>query len=146
MLEMQPDWGCYQLLREAFRGGNTHASRYYSGRIIRDVGHVDRSSSYPDVLCHHRYPVGRWQHVTKGTLEDIARNLQSGYAMVIRLRLWGVKLKHPLLTGCPYIPTAKCTLLCNPRERQEDNGRILDQPHLIRGCILLPLPGSYRCI
>lgn len=126
MLEMQPDWGCYQLLREAFRGGNTHASRYYSGRIIRDVGHVDRSSSYPDVLCHHRYPVGRWQHVTKGTLEDIARNLQSGYAMVIRLRLWGVKLKHPLLTGCPYIPVAKCTLLCNPRERQEDNGRILE--------------------
>lgn len=134
MMDMQPDWGCYQLLRDAFRGGNTHASRYYAGRVIHNVGHIDRSSSYPDVLCHHKYPVGRWQHVTCGDLTDIARNLVSGYAMVIRLQCWDVRLRKPLLTGCPYISKDWCVDICGDRMRKLDNGRVLEANYLELAC------------
>lgn len=42
----------YSLMRRAFRGGDTHCNRYYVDDIIEDVNSVDRSSSYPDVLCN----------------------------------------------------------------------------------------------
>lgn len=42
----------YTLMRRAFRGGDTHCNRYYVDDIIEDVNSVDRSSSYPDVLCN----------------------------------------------------------------------------------------------
>lgn len=42
----------YTLMRRAFRGGDTHCNRYYVDDILEDVNSVDRSSSYPDVLCN----------------------------------------------------------------------------------------------
>lgn len=42
----------YALMRKAFRGGDTHCNRYYVDDILEDVNSVDRSSSYPDVLCN----------------------------------------------------------------------------------------------
>ena len=42
----------YQLLRDCFRGGNTHANRYYSGKIVDSkmiharILSFDRSSLY----------------------------------------------------------------------------------------------------
>ena len=42
----------YALMRKAFRGGDTHCNRYYVDDILFNVNSVDRSSSYPDVLCN----------------------------------------------------------------------------------------------
>lgn len=42
----------YALMRKAFRGGDTHCNRYYVDDILYNVNSVDRSSSYPDVLCN----------------------------------------------------------------------------------------------
>ena len=50
--DMLPEYEIFQMLREAFRGGNTHASRHVAGEIITDVHSYDRSSSYPDVICN----------------------------------------------------------------------------------------------
>lgn len=124
MREMQPDYGLYTMLREAFRGGNVHANRYYAGRIIKNVGHIDRSSSYPDVLVHHLYPVGKWAHVTACDKSDLARCLKSGYAFCARIVCKGVRLRHPLECGCPYIALAKLTYVGDQVET--DNGRVLE--------------------
>lgn len=47
-----PSPDLYRLMRLAFRGGDTHCNRWYVDDIIEDVYSVDRSSSYPDVLCN----------------------------------------------------------------------------------------------
>ena len=51
MCDLWPDYECFKLLRAAFRGGNTHANRYYAGEIIHKVTSVDISSSYPSQQC-----------------------------------------------------------------------------------------------
>lgn len=142
MRDIQPDYPLYEALKEAFRGGNTHASRWYSGRIIKDVGHVDRSSSYPDVLCHHLYPMGRWQHVTKCDTSDVIHNLDSGYAMVMRISFTGLRIKDDLLCGCPYLSVDRVRDLPARKGRdtlpwdvyREDNGRLLRTPHCSLTC------------
>lgn len=45
--EMIPTYEVYQILKDAFRGGNCHGSRYFAGDIIDDVKSYDRVSSYP---------------------------------------------------------------------------------------------------
>ena len=50
-----PDIDTYRALREAFRGGNTHANRYFAGDVVENVHSADRSSSYPAVMCNCEY-------------------------------------------------------------------------------------------
>ena len=49
----------YALMRKAFRGGDTHCNRYYVDDILYNVNSVDRSSSYPDVLCNGFFQLRR---------------------------------------------------------------------------------------
>lgn len=37
----------YQLCRYAFSGGLTHGNRFFGGKIVKDVGHIDYKSHYP---------------------------------------------------------------------------------------------------
>ena len=54
---LMPTPEVYTLLRKAFRGGNTHASRYYADAIIDNVYSMDRVSSYPACICSDLYPM-----------------------------------------------------------------------------------------
>ena len=59
--KLVPPLDTYLMLREAFRGGDTHASRFYAGKILPGpIRSVDRSSSYPDVQCNQRFPVSEF--------------------------------------------------------------------------------------
>ena len=58
-----PSHAVFQMLREAFRGGNTHANRYYTRQILHDVHSADRSSSYPDIQCNCLFPVSEFFHL-----------------------------------------------------------------------------------
>ena len=55
-----PDYEIYKMLREAFRGGNTHANRYYANYTLHNVHSADRSSSYPDVMCNCKFPISEF--------------------------------------------------------------------------------------
>ena len=55
-----PDYEIYKMLREAFRGGNTHANRYYTNYTLHNVHSADRSSSYPDVMCNCKFPISEF--------------------------------------------------------------------------------------
>ena len=55
--ECAPKYDVYLALRRAFRGGNTHSNRCYTGIILDNVKSYDRSSSYPDVLVNMPFPV-----------------------------------------------------------------------------------------
>lgn len=123
---MLPDYKVYTLLREAFRGGNTHANRYYTGMILDNVKSADRSSSYPDVQINCKFPVSRF--VPRETISRQANAMiKSGkHCFVTRLALWGVRLRYAWW-GAPYIPKDKCR---NLQGAVIDNGRVLSADYL----------------
>lgn len=122
-----PTWHVYELLREAFRGGNTHANRYEAGCILHNVKSADRSSSYPEVQCNHKFPITGFSFIKNKSVADIERIIyKRGKAVIMRVSLSNVRLKNQYW-GAPYLSKAKC------REVNAgiyDNGRILEADYL----------------
>lgn len=119
---MLPDWETFCLLREAFRGGNTHANRYCAGYVLNEVRSADESSAYPSAQCNNRFPVSRFRHETKDvSIDRLMWLVEHGYAVLARVAFWGISLRLNEW-GCPYLPTDKCR---NIVDAAVDNGRIL---------------------
>lgn len=124
---MLPDYEIFCMLREAFRGGNTHANRYYSGLIMKDVKSYDRASSYPDVQINCLFPMGPWIHEKDADINRVLRKIYRQHrACLIRIALFNVRLTDPGW-GCPYLAKAKCR---NVLGAEIDNGRILSAEYL----------------
>ena len=124
---MQPDYEIFSILREAFRGGNTHCNRYYTGQILENVSSYDRVSSYPDVQINELFPMSPWINEESPTVERVTRIIYKQHrACIMRCGFSGIRLKSPLW-GCPYIPKHKCR---NLTRHDNDNGRILDADYL----------------
>lgn len=121
-----PDYDLYCLLREAFRGGNTHANRYYAGHILTDVKSADRSSSYPDVQCNDVFPVSKFFKVENPTIERVEELIKNGKAVLFRVVLEDVKT-YPT-TFCPYISVDHCN---DSYILSVDNGRVLSAAKVI---------------
>ena len=121
-----PDYRCYQLLRAAFRGGNTHANRYYTGEILNNVSSVDISSSYPSQQCNKLFPVSEFKLRFTNTVSYLERCINIGKAVIMRVRLRDISLLNPYIS-VPYIPISKCAkLVYNVNNGIEvDNGRLL---------------------
>lgn len=124
---MIADYDVFCILREAFRGGNTHANRYYSDQILQNISSYDRVSSYPDVQVNELFPMSPW---IKEEVDNIDRVIKKIYkhkrACLMRVGFSGIRLKDPMI-GCPYIPKHKCRSLSR---HDNDNGRILDADYL----------------
>lgn len=121
-----PDFQLYLALREAFRGGNTHANRYYAGQIIKNVHSVDRSSSYPDVLVNCEFPVTEFKYWGEISYDRWLKEIDNhGRAGIIRVSFDDVELIDEFC-GCPYLAKDKCW---NIRGGVYDNGRILGADH-----------------
>lgn len=112
-----PTYDVYLALRRAFRGGNTHANRCYTGIIMEDVKSYDRASSYPDVLVNMPYPVKPFQRDSTTNPDD----LLDGFPYVMCIDFFGIELQDPFF-GCPYLSIHKCY---NLQGAVNDNGRIV---------------------
>lgn len=123
VLEAQPTLEVYQLLKEAFRGGDTHANRFYTGKIIPDVKSVDRSSSYPDVLVNCKFPLTEFRPAGGLTIPNL---IKAKRAFLFRAKFTGFRSRDPYW-GFPYISRSKCRQIMNP---YADNGRILSADYL----------------
>lgn len=122
-----PDYNVYKLLREAFRGGNTHANRYYANKTIPGVKSYDRSSSYPDVLCNCQYPITEFLPEPDADLDRVGNLIEiRGKALLFRVAMYNVELNNPFW-GCPYLAKDKCR---NVAKAVIDNGRILSAEYL----------------
>ena len=134
-----PDYQLYKALREAFRGGNTHANRYYAGDIVENVHSADRSSSYPAVMCNCEFPMSQFTKIAPSDLnsEYIARCVKIRHkALLLRVKLINVRLKDRYW-GCPYLSNDKCRNIERPvycvdglNMVNADNGRILSADSL----------------
>lgn len=121
-----PSIETYTLIREAIRGGNTHASRFYAGKKLPGpIWSVDRSSSYPDVQINGRFPVTEFWSPPKGeehSMKAILAKMKQDRAILARLKFRNIRLKNQW-EGCPYIAADKCRLI---EDAAFDNGRILE--------------------
>lgn len=122
-----PDEEVYSLLREAFRGGNTHANRFYAGQILENVKGYDRSSSYPDVQINCEFPISRFRVIGECSLRKLHDLMGRRHkACLIRIALWDVRLRDDLW-GAPYLAIDKCRRTIGGAV---DNGRILSADYL----------------
>ena len=150
MKDEMPPYRCYQLLKSAFRGGNTHANRFYAGEIVGPVTSVDISSSYPSQQCNKKFPVGEWQERHDLSTGQLEKRMSLGAAVIMRVYLYDVELRDRY-TPVPYIPIAKCITIRYPEDIRRglcfDNGRIL-QADFLELCIsdldLLLIEKQYR--
>lgn len=120
------DYDCFILLTEAFRGGDTHANRYYSGFIVENVASFDRSSSYPDVIENCYFPMKKFQFIGDLTEQELEHKMYKGYACLFRVQITGLRQKDKYY-GAPYISFSKCRGVENP---VKDNGRLLSADYL----------------
>ena len=130
--ELKPAEKEYRLLRKAFRGGNTHANRYYVDKIIDNVYSYDISSSYPTQQLTQLFPVKpfKWLEIKQRTaLKRIQRVLQFiglGYAVVATYQFKNMRLKNHR-EPIPYISLSRCQALgTDDYELLLDNGRVLE--------------------
>lgn len=117
-----PSYEIYKLCREAFRGGNTHASRFYSGLILEDLNSADISSSYPNEIVNSLFPVSKFtilKSCTKDKLHELIYKRKK--AVLMRISITNLRLKDDLVP-VPYIPTSKCRGIYRGTF---DNGRVL---------------------
>ena len=126
-----PDYETYKALREAFRGGNTHANRYYAGDIVENVHSADRSSSYPAVMCNCEFPMTEFVPILPKDLNKdyIARCITIRHkALLLRIGIKNLELRDKFW-GCPYLSKDKCRNIHKAIDT-EDNGRILEAEYL----------------
>lgn len=109
-----PTIDVFDLLEEEFRGGDTHANRYYSGTVIRadgknilGIGSYDRSSSYPDVVLNCVFPMTRFVYIGSIDESDIDKKLDRGKALLFRCKITGIE-QIDKYYGAPYISYSKC--------------------------------------
>jgi len=118
-----PTLEIYKRLREAFRGGNTHANRYFVGRIIRNVHSYDISSSYPFCIANCKFPMAEFQHESIKGAEALETLIYTrGKAVLATLEFRGLDLIN-LYEPIPYISYSQCR---NCFHCVKDNGRILE--------------------
>lgn len=125
--EQLPDYEIYKMLREAFRGGNTHANRYYTNYTLHNVHSADRSSSYPDVMCNCKFPISEFYRLGDIGYEEVVKMIgKRQKACIMRVAITGLHLTR-IDWGCPYLSLSKCRHIENALE---DNGRIISADYL----------------
>ena len=122
-----PDSEIFTMLREAFRGGACHCNRYYAGITLENVTTYDRSSSYPDVMLNHLFPMTPFVRTGPMSPEDLDTWMISrGKAVLMRVAFTNIRLKD-IFWGFPYLRRDKCH---NLDQAYCDNGAVLQAGYL----------------
>ena len=125
-LELKED--VYILLKECFRGGDTHANRFFTNRILYNVHGYDRSSSYPDTILNNLFPMTQFRRNSFiKTMDDIIKDLEiRERACICRIAIYNY-YQEDYYNGFPYLSYSKCRHVINP---VLDNGRVLSADYL----------------
>lgn len=126
---MSPDYDLYRLMQFTFRGGNTHANRFFAGYVCKNVWSADRSSSYPDVMVNCVYPMSKFERIDPPSVKLLHDYIyRRRKAVIAHIRLENVRLKD-YYNPVPYIARAKCEKI--PKSGGVyDNGRVIECPVL----------------
>lgn len=124
--ELLPNEQQYRLLRKAFRGGNTHCNRKYSGKILSNVISYDMSSCYPAQQLTKKFPMSPFKWIDdRLTFERIEWFIGLGYAVVGLYQFKNLRVKTKT-TPIPYLSLARTEAFGFIL----DNGRILEADYV----------------
>lgn len=121
---LEPSLDLYNTMVQMFRGGNTHANRFFAGKQQYHVHSIDIASSYPFQIMTKYFPMTPF--FKESCLDDAAyiNQLLHEKCCIMKLKLEGVKLKPGI--PIPYLSTAKCDHIAYHNTNLYDNGRIID--------------------
>lgn len=108
----------YEMCKDAFRGGDTHANLLWGRQTLHGIHSFDIKSSYPACMMMDQFPIGKFFKIAPSTFYN--RDM-SEFAMLIECRF--ENLKYSGSCGNPYLPYSRCKAVS--KERVIDNGRIL---------------------
>lgn len=111
----------YMMMREAFRGGDTHANAALANQVLREVYSYDIASSYPSAMVMGDFPIGAFFRISH-------KRFMSGETRSTHCHILRIVLDHPVYKGScgiPYIPLSKINNLLPTGDRIADNGRLL---------------------
>lgn len=126
---MKLNYEQYRMCERAFRGGNTHANRNYSGLIIENVGSFDLSSAYPWAIIHSsEFPMGRLMEVKIETAEKLEYYIEN-YFLIMDIELYSPVIRKNVTV--PYLSLSNCRYDYR-KDIIVDNGRIFSA----KGCVI----------
>ena len=121
------DENLYNMCKNAFRGGDTHANLKWGRQTVHDVHSFDIKSSYPACMIMDRFPMGKFIKISPRTFFN--RDM-SEFALLIRCRF--IRLRYVGENGNPYLPFSRCEAVAPTRKDDKtcqrlvlDNGRIM---------------------
>lgn len=108
----------YDLMKESFQGGFTHANAYYSGKTLHNMESADFCSKYPSIMIARKMPMGKGEKITIKTLQEFEDNTKN-YCCIFRVRF--INIRSTILFE-NYISYSKCRNVIRP---VLNNGRLV---------------------
>lgn len=115
----------YELLKKAFRGGDTHANYNWILETLEDIDSFDLASSYPWAMMSEKYPMTSFIKTDPANFTNWI-NRENDFALLFVCKMENVKYKGSC--GTPYISFSKCELVESP---VCDNGRVWSADSII---------------
>ena len=113
----------YELLREGFQGGFTHANAYHVGKTLHNMWSADYCSKYPSEMVAEMYPMGKGELIAIRDKKTFYETMEN-YCCVFRIRLTNVQ---PKILYENYLSYSKCRNVTKP---VLNNGRIVSASSL----------------
>ena len=107
----------YLIAREAFMGGYTHASAFYSGRTMEKALSKDITSSYPTVMIADLYPMSKGKKIRPRSMKAFYDFLTQ-YCCIFTVKFYGLGLQEKAPDS--YLSKSHC----NGKGIIENNGRV----------------------
>lgn len=113
----------YNMLQNAFRGGDTHANKFRCNHVWEDVYSFDAVSMYPAMQLLMKFPMGIFEtyHAKEGIL-----NILKNKAWFAKIKFTNIRMKDDKYN--PYLSISKCTDFVKP---ETDNGRVWSAVELV---------------
>lgn len=114
----------YTQLKRAFMGGFTHSNPYKTGMVLKNVGSIDLTSSYPSVMLADQFPMSRPKLVDVRSVSELLE-LAKTKCLIFDIKFIGIE---NTLGYESYISENKCRGL---KGAKIANGRVVSADELI---------------
>lgn len=127
----------YRFLKKIFRGGDTHASRFYADVHLYNMDSYDLQSSYPAWIMTEYFPFGKLMKITHTSSIERYRDTK---CLFLKLAFFDISV-YPE-EGHTYIDLAHVARYHNIKT---DNGRILSADYIEYYCTEIDLAIIEEC-
>lgn len=113
----------YNVLKESYSGGFSHASCNHCLTVIDNVDSIDFVSSYPAVMLSEKFPMSKGMKVEVATIAELIRYMKI-YGCVFTISMTNVRATFE----CEhFISQSKCKIC---EDAVIDNGRVVSALHM----------------